>query len=144
MKYTFSPATDFEKLAAAIAGLYGSAAGRQRGHGGDHVQVDAAGQDPAVLVVGVVAPDLRAAGGGGGLLDQMGASVGGMVTIDFADNDHPVVEKVDFDFAAAGHALFRAHLQIPQLHHIQGEALALDADDVLAVGGHGQTQEEVL
>ncbi len=40
-----------------------------------------------------------------GLLDQMGASVGGMVTIDFADNDHPVVEKVDFDFAAAGHAL---------------------------------------
>ena len=28
MKYTFSPATDFEKLAAAIAGLYGSAAGR--------------------------------------------------------------------------------------------------------------------
>ena len=29
MKYTFSPATDFEKLAAAIAGLYGSAAGRQ-------------------------------------------------------------------------------------------------------------------
>ena len=40
-----------------------------------------------------------------GLLDQMGASVGGMVTIDFADNDHPVVEKVDFDFASAGHAL---------------------------------------
>ena len=40
-----------------------------------------------------------------GLLDQMGSSVGGMVTIDFADNDHPVVEKVDFDFAAAGHAL---------------------------------------
>ena len=29
MKYTFSPATDFEKLAAAVAGLYGSAAGRQ-------------------------------------------------------------------------------------------------------------------
>ena len=40
-----------------------------------------------------------------GLLDQMGSSVGGMVTIDFADNDHPVVEKVDFDFASAGHAL---------------------------------------
>ena len=35
----------------------------------------------------------------------MGSSVGGMVTIDFADNDHPVVEKVDFDFASAGHAL---------------------------------------
>lgn len=40
-----------------------------------------------------------------GLLDQMGASVGGMVTIDFADNDHPVVEKIGFDFASAGHAL---------------------------------------
>ena len=40
-----------------------------------------------------------------GLLDQMGSSVGGMVTIDFADNDHPVVEKVDFDFASARHAL---------------------------------------
>ena len=40
-----------------------------------------------------------------GLLDQMGSSVGGMVTIDFQDNDHPVVEKIDFDFASAGHAL---------------------------------------
>ena len=40
-----------------------------------------------------------------GLLDQMGSSVGGMVTIDFRDNDHPVVEKVDFDFSSAGHAL---------------------------------------
>ena len=40
-----------------------------------------------------------------GLLDQMGSSVGGMVTIDFADNGHPAVEKLDFDFASAGHAL---------------------------------------
>ncbi len=40
-----------------------------------------------------------------GLLDQMGSSMGGMVTIDFADNDRPVVEKLDFDFASAGHAL---------------------------------------
>ncbi len=40
-----------------------------------------------------------------GLLDQMASSVGGMVTIDFADNDQPVVEKLDFDFASAGHAL---------------------------------------
>ena len=31
--------------------------------------------------------------------------MGGMVTIDFADNDRPVVEKLDFDFASAGHAL---------------------------------------
>ena len=40
-----------------------------------------------------------------GLLDQMGCSVGGMVTIDFQDNANPVVERVDFDFAASGHAL---------------------------------------
>ncbi len=40
-----------------------------------------------------------------GLLDQMGSSVGGMVTIDFADNDSPAVEKIDFDFSSAGHAL---------------------------------------
>ncbi len=40
-----------------------------------------------------------------GLLDQMASSVGGMVTIDFADNNHPAVEKLDFDFASAGHAL---------------------------------------
>ena len=33
-------------------------------HGGDDVQVHTAGQDPAVLVVGVVAADLRAARGG--------------------------------------------------------------------------------
>ena len=40
-----------------------------------------------------------------GLLDQMGCSVGGMVTIDFQDNANPVVERVDFDFAATGYAL---------------------------------------
>lgn len=40
-----------------------------------------------------------------GLLDQMGSSVGGMVTIDFKDNANPAVERVDFDFAATGHAL---------------------------------------
>ncbi|MDE7011134.1 MAG: galactokinase [Oscillospiraceae bacterium] len=40
-----------------------------------------------------------------GLLDQMGCSVGGMVTIDFKDNANPVVERLDFDFASAGHAL---------------------------------------
>jgi galactokinase len=40
-----------------------------------------------------------------GLLDQMAASVGNMVTIDFADNANPVVERVDFDFASNRHAL---------------------------------------
>ena len=40
-----------------------------------------------------------------GLMDQLASSVGGMVFIDFADPKVPVVEKLDFDFAAAGHAL---------------------------------------
>ena len=40
-----------------------------------------------------------------GLMDQTAFSVGGMVFIDFADPAGPVVEKIDFDFASAGHAL---------------------------------------
>ena len=40
-----------------------------------------------------------------GLMDQMASSVGGIITIDFADTDKPVIETVDFDFAAADHAL---------------------------------------
>ena len=40
-----------------------------------------------------------------GLMDQMASSVGAMVFIDFADTANPIVEKVDFDFASAGHAL---------------------------------------
>ena len=40
-----------------------------------------------------------------GLMDQTASSVGGMVYIDFADPAKPVVEKLDFDFAKAGHAL---------------------------------------
>ncbi len=40
-----------------------------------------------------------------GLMDQMASAVGGMVTIDFYDKENPVIEKVDFDFAACGHAL---------------------------------------
>ncbi len=40
-----------------------------------------------------------------GLMDQMASSVGGIVTIDFADASHPVVEPLDFDFASCGHAL---------------------------------------
>lgn len=40
-----------------------------------------------------------------GLMDQMASSVGGIITIDFADRDKPLVEHLDFDFAACGHAL---------------------------------------
>ena len=40
-----------------------------------------------------------------GLMDQMASSVGNLVTIDFFDREKPVIEPVDFDFAACGHAL---------------------------------------
>ena len=40
-----------------------------------------------------------------GLMDQTASSVGNLVTIDFFDKDHPVIEPVNFDFASCGHAL---------------------------------------
>jgi len=40
-----------------------------------------------------------------GLMDQTASAVGGFVEIDFADTAHPIVTKLDFDFAASGHAL---------------------------------------
>ena len=40
-----------------------------------------------------------------GLMDQMASAVGNLVTIDFYDKDHPIIESVDFDFASCGHAL---------------------------------------
>ena len=40
-----------------------------------------------------------------GLMDQTASAVGNLVTIDFFDKEHPVIEPVDFDFSACGHAL---------------------------------------
>ena len=40
-----------------------------------------------------------------GLMDQTASAVGNLVTIDFFDKDHPVIEPVNFDFASCGHAL---------------------------------------
>lgn len=40
-----------------------------------------------------------------GLMDQTASAVGGMVSIDFADPENPVITTVDFDFAACGHAV---------------------------------------
>ena len=40
-----------------------------------------------------------------GLMDQTASAVGGMVFIDFADPENPTVEKLNFDFESAGHAL---------------------------------------
>ena len=40
-----------------------------------------------------------------GLMDQTACSVGGLVTIDFADPAKPIVKKVNFDFTKTGYAL---------------------------------------
>ncbi|MEI0605190.1 galactokinase family protein [Brachyspira alvinipulli] len=40
-----------------------------------------------------------------GLMDQMGCSVGGIMSIDFKDNDNPIIEKVEYDFEKEGYAL---------------------------------------
>jgi len=40
-----------------------------------------------------------------GLMDQTASAVGGLVTIDFGDKDHPEIRPVNFDFSTAGHAL---------------------------------------
>ena len=40
-----------------------------------------------------------------GLLDQTACSVGGFVSIDFADPKHPIVEQVSLDFADLGYTL---------------------------------------
>lgn len=40
-----------------------------------------------------------------GLMDQMACAVGGVIHIDFADPNAPVLRRVDADLAAAGHVL---------------------------------------
>ncbi len=40
-----------------------------------------------------------------GLEDQMASSVGGVIAIDFAEQDKPVIERVDFDLASCGYTL---------------------------------------
>ena len=40
-----------------------------------------------------------------GLMDQTASAVGGLVTIDFSDKNHPDIRPVNVDFGAYGHAL---------------------------------------
>lgn len=40
-----------------------------------------------------------------GLLDQTVSSFGGLISIDFRDHDNPVIEQIEFDFAANGYCL---------------------------------------
>ncbi|MBQ8604774.1 MAG: galactokinase [Oscillospiraceae bacterium] len=40
-----------------------------------------------------------------GLMDQTASAVGSVISIDFADNSNPAVEKIDLDLTASGYAL---------------------------------------
>ena len=70
----------------------------------NHLFFDGSLSAPEVAMIGQYAENVFF-GKPCGLMDQTASSVGGMVTIDFADKAHPVIEPVDFDFAACGHAL---------------------------------------
>ena len=70
----------------------------------NHLFFDGQVSQPEIAMIGQYAENVFF-GKPCGLMDQTASAVGGMVTIDFYDKDHPVIEKVDFDFAACGHAL---------------------------------------
>lgn len=40
-----------------------------------------------------------------GLLDQTACASGGIVAMDFADSENPIIEKLDFDFSKTGYSL---------------------------------------
>ena len=70
----------------------------------NHLFFDGRVSQPEIAMIGQYAENVFF-GKPCGLMDQTASAVGGMVTIDFADQEHPVIEPVDFDFAACGHAL---------------------------------------
>ena len=70
----------------------------------NHLFFDAKISQPEIAMIGQYAENVFF-GKPCGLMDQMASAVGGMVTIDFADKENPVIRPVSFDFAACGHAL---------------------------------------
>lgn len=70
----------------------------------NHLFFDGRVSQPEIAMIGQYAENVFF-GKPCGLMDQMASAVGGMVTIDFADKENPVIEPVAFDFAACGHAL---------------------------------------
>ena len=70
----------------------------------NHLFFDGRVSQPEIAMIGQYAENVFF-GKPCGLMDQMASAVGGMVTIDFADKEDPVIEPVAFDFAACGHAL---------------------------------------
>jgi len=70
----------------------------------NHLFFDGKVSQPEIAMIGQYAENVYF-GKPCGLMDQMASAVGGMVTIDFADPQNPVILPVAFDFGACGHAL---------------------------------------
>ena len=70
----------------------------------NHLYFDGKVSQPEIAMIGQYAENVYF-GKPCGLMDQMASAVGSMVTIDFFDKENPVIEKVEFAFAACGHAL---------------------------------------
>ena len=70
----------------------------------NHLFFDGQISQPEIAMIGQYAENVFF-GKPCGLMDQMASAVGNLVTIDFYDKEHPVIEPVDFDFSACGHAL---------------------------------------
>ena len=70
----------------------------------NHLFFDAKVSQPEVAMIGQYAENVFF-GKPCGLMDQTASAVGGLVTIDFADKDHPDIRPVSFDFSTTGHAL---------------------------------------
>ena len=70
----------------------------------NHMFFDGRVSRPEIAIIGQYAENVFF-GKPCGLMDQTASAVGGLVTIDFADKDHPAIRSVNFDFASCGHAL---------------------------------------
>ena len=70
----------------------------------NHLFFDARVSQPEIARIGQYAENVFF-GKPCGLMDQTASAVGGLVTIDFFDKEHPVIRSVDFDFSTTGHAL---------------------------------------
>lgn len=70
----------------------------------NHLFFDGKATQPEIAMIGQFAENVFF-GKPCGLMDQTASAVGNLVTIDFFDKEHPVIEPVAFDFASCGHAL---------------------------------------
>ena len=70
----------------------------------NHLFFDGKVSQPEIAMIGQYAENVYF-GKPCGLMDQTASAVGNLVTIDFFDQEAPVIEPVAFDFASCGHGL---------------------------------------